>query len=161
MSQGQHGYSAGQWVDFLEGTLDHATALVMRNHLAGCAECREIHADLQAVRSRLAALSARVPGADSAAARVRSAVLARIRMEQSARQGQSTGVDELRRILIPICGPAATESALRHAARRSATEWLPFVEQLRSIVEALCGASVAEWISETAHGIRWRTEPGC
>ncbi len=34
-------------------------------------------------------------------------------------------------------------------------EWEPFVEQLESMLETVCGASVALWISKTARGIHW------
>jgi hypothetical protein len=169
MNRQLHEYSAEQWVDFVEGSADKAAAASMRDHIGSCDPCRRTYEDLMAAHARLEDLSLRMnsfTAGKESSARIRHAVLARIRIAQAASAGESiaVGVDQLRSILKPLCGAATTEVVIRNAAlscevadtdRMARHEWQPFVKRLGSIVDTLCGASVARWIWETARDIQW------
>jgi len=167
MSRFAHEYSAEQWVDFVEGMLDREASALMRDHITGCDQCRLTYEDLVLSRSHLEQLSLRLSFISAEASeRIHNAVLARIRMAQAASAGESitVGVNQLRSIIEPLCGQATTERAILSAAlscgaansdQVETRQWMPFVGQLGTIVDTLCGASVAQWIWETARDIHW------
>lgn len=170
MSRLKHGFSAEQWIDFLDGRLDPQAEARMAEHISECSHCRAMDADLRLSRAHLeelnAALTLDSAITDTSEARVQRAIMARIRISQGAAAGEAVaaGLRELRAILEPICGFATTEGAIQNAVRQcnaasidqlKGSQWEPFVGRLGSTIDAICGATVALWIREVTRSIQW------
>lgn len=170
MSITQHGFSAEEWVDLVEGLLGGERYDGMLFHIAGCEACRRTRGDLELAHAHLEELSRRLTASagvpDDSAARTRQAVLARVRIAEAVLAGSTmaVAVGELREILRPLCGVPTTESAIRSAALKCSLagseklgrrQGVPFVGHLSTTIEVMCGTSVAEWIAETTRDIDW------
>ena len=107
--------SREEWIDYLDGSLDAHRTAALEQHLAACCPCRELLERLRSARASLVAASQRTDRALVAEAGSLSRIWDGVRFR-------------IRRALAPV---DAGEPAIG-------------LDQLRSILAAICGSATAE-----------------
>jgi anti-sigma factor RsiW len=159
-----HGITEQQWMEFHDGVLDAHSRAAIEGHLAACAECASLHAELVAWRERLAGEGARIRQAMELPApeleRMLAASLVRLAAAGPVvpRGGAAQAVAMLRTLLAPVLGAGTVRAACDVALRRvapdgiTAATWAAFTRALGEIIRPICGIAAGRlvgWAAET------------
>jgi anti-sigma factor RsiW len=164
----EHGFTERQWLEWLDGTLQHSERARLETHVVNCARCSRLSADLRRWDSVVAAEATQLSQAfsvdESAVEKMLEEALERIR-ESEPSQMPTTPVSRsavegtllLRHLLAPLCGPVTARNAIRVAAERSSelgepmvteANWRLFISNLRCTMADVCGAQMGRLIEQ-------------
>jgi hypothetical protein len=148
--------SPEQWMDFVEGTAGDLERESLKVHMDGCANCREIHERLLLSKDVLSAAAPSESIPDATASRLMNSLSFRIRRLAGPDQPTDfAAVQQLRSILVSMCGEGAADRALNKALARSGSNMnSQFARNLSSIVEVMCGTRAARLVEHAAQSIR-------
>jgi anti-sigma factor RsiW len=147
-----------EWIDFVEGLASAQTRSRVESHLLACPACRDLHSRLLHTRATLQSAAQAEALPEKPVARLWDNVCFRIRrfMGQQDRPAQpapefAIDIQQLRSILVSMCGEAAAEGALHTASVRSGSQLdAHFARNLGSIVELMCGSRAARFVEHAA-----------
>ena len=152
-----HGISEEEWEAYVEGALCPSEQDRIEAHMISCISCWERYDDLKHTTDEL-----RKEGADIRRAVALSdereqaafiAVLRRLQLNARIERREILDrIEQLEQILARMCGTRTAVQALQSAAKESPAQelnslgpetWEPFIENLASIAEVMCGESGA------------------
>ncbi len=159
MSCPQRPWSADRWIDYLDGAMATRDRAAMDLHFSDCAECRTLRAQLGQVRGDLLARGQQANQtnriSERSISRIWDGVRFRIRRAIGLEAAQPrVRLEQLRSILVSICGSATADDAMRSAAFGCPDESEPFVRNLGSMVETISGDRAARLVEEAARRVR-------
>lgn len=154
-----HGIKEQDWIAFTDGTLDRAAVESIEAHLAVCAECAAIQADLARWRHRLSEEGREIRRAmelcDADMERMLSESLHRIGAVKNElpRRSAMESLALLRSLLEPVFGQGIVRAAIDRAlgsrapAGISAETWYSFIDSLSGAIQTVCGSAGGRLVS--------------
>ena len=166
----QHSISYDEWLGYLDGELDPAAAVRIKDHIDICPECQATWEELLTATAALRTaanefVAAAVTGSDSRR-QGRERVLARIRASAAPAAVEAVAVGELtvgrlrrlQRVVAPACGAHTAFRLIVAAVGRTskphgAAAWRCFMGNLTELTSALCGRAMARLVWEIGNSL--------
>ncbi len=153
----KHGIAHGDWIDYLEGSLNPVDRQRISLHLLSCESCLRLYKDLSLARNLLipeaAGVRESVVRSDMEIEALEASVIDRLRDCSTAAVAER--LQFLRVLLAPLYGAGAVDRSIHVAARRAANrepsqmtikQWDAFVANVQSAAGTICGLSAAQLI---------------
>ena len=155
----QQSWPADRWVDYLDGAMAAPDRAAMELHFSGCAKCRTLCVQLRQVGGNLLKRGEQAAQenliSERSLARIWDGVRFRIRRAIAPETAQPrVRLEQLRSILVSICGSATADDAMRTAEFGCRDQSEPFLRNLGSMVETLSGDRAAQLVEEAARRVR-------
>jgi len=153
-----HPITAGEWIDYCDGTLAEEARRRVEVHLHECAECRETAQRLFQVDARLTAAGAASRACLTPDAEAARAALAAFAVQADHTVLMTARLERAQWLLSTLCGPMVARRVLHVAAERTAAgcperigveTWPQFMGHVTRMMSSICGQPAAAVLSRT------------